>query len=58
MFIASFYKYILVYIREYIRVLGHTFSLTSAREVFGRIIVGEDPSDSKSNRLHVDILRF
>ena len=34
----------------------HMYLITSAREVFG--IVGQDPSDSKSNRLHVDIFRF
>ena len=31
----------------------------SAREVFGHVyIVGQDPRDSKSSRLHVDIFRF
>ena len=30
---------------------------TNAREVCGHNLVGQDPSDSKSNRLHVDIFR-
>jgi hypothetical protein len=30
----------------------------NAQEVFGAYIVGQDPSDSKSSRLHVDIFRF
>ena len=31
---------------------------TSTRDVFRPTTVGQDPCDSKSNRLHIDILRF
>ena len=41
----------------YVEGLGNAGISTGSREVFGHI-VGQDPSDSKSNRFHVDIFSF